>query len=248
MNDLRACLTLNAVSGVGPHRFGMLLARFGTPEAALDAGLYQLCSVPGLGPHTAELIRAARDPAFADRQIETAERLGIRLVTLHDAEYPPRLREIFDPPPVLYVQGKITPRHERSVAIVGTRRTTAYGRQISDAFSRALCEAGFTVISGLARGVDTVAHRAALDVSGDTVAVVGSGLDRPNPRENRPLLESIAETGAVISEQPLGTDPDAMNFPMRNRIISGMSLGTLVIEAGAVSGALITARYALEHN
>jgi DNA processing protein len=140
------------------------------------------------------------------------------------------------------------PEDRQAIAVVGTRYTSGYGRQTTERLTSALCEQPLTIVSGMARGVDTVAHRTALEKGARTIAALGSGLDKPYPYENRALMEAIAEQGAVVSEQPLGTDPDAMNFPQRNRIISGMSLGVLVIEAGEKSGALITARYALEHN
>ena len=248
MADLMSWLTLFSAPGVGTRRFHTLLAKFGSPEAALRASLTDLETTPGVGPQTATAIKSQRDWSFAEKQIKLAAEFGARLITLSDADYPHLLRHIFDPPPILYALGNLTRAVDRSVAIVGTRLTTSYGRQATEYFTEALVQRGFTVVSGLARGVDTVAHRAALACAGHTVAVIGSGLDRPYPRENRSLMEAIATSGIVLTEQPFGTGPDAMNFPLRNRIISGLSLGTLVIEAGEESGALITARYALEHN
>lgn len=248
MADLLSWLTLFAAPGVGVRRFHTLLAKFGSPEAALRASLTDLETTPGVGPQTATAIKSQRDCSFAENQITVAARLGARLITLSDPDYPRLLRQIFDPPPILYALGNVTEAIDRSVAIVGTRLTTAYGRQATEHFTESLVRRGFTIVSGLARGVDTIAHRTALASAGHTVAVIGSGLDRPYPRENRSLMDAIAASGLVLTEQPFGTGPDAVNFPLRNRIISGLTLGTLVIEAGEESGALITARYALEHN
>lgn len=248
MSDLTSWLLLSAIPGIGAQRFHSLLCRFGSPEAVLNASLADLLAVPRFGPQTAAVITEYRDYAFVRRQLRLAEQHQVRIVTCHDDEYPARLRQIYDPPPLLYMRGHLTEADNRSVAIVGTRRTSPYGRQMAEMFSAALCACGITVISGLARGIDTIVHRAALTHHGRTVAVLGSGLDIPYPPENQPLMEKITASGAVISEYPLGTDPDAMNFPQRNRIISGMSLGVLVIEAGEHSGALITAQYALDHD
>ncbi|MBI4551277.1 MAG: DNA-protecting protein DprA [Candidatus Latescibacteria bacterium] len=248
MSDLTSWLLLSAVPGIGSYRFRVLLERFGSPEAALRAPLSALVTVPGLGPQTATAIREYRDRAFADDQLRLADRQGVRLVTCQDDEYPSRLRQVYDPPPLLYVRGRLTEADERAVAIVGTRRATSYGRLIAERLSAALCSHGLTVVSGLARGIDTAAHRGALGGQGRTVAVLGSGLDKPYPPENRSLMDDVARAGAVVSEQPIGTDPDAVNFPQRNRIISGMSLGVIVIEAGQDSGALITAQYALDQD
>lgn len=248
MSDLTSWLALNAVPGVGAYRFQMLLRRFGTPEAALRASLSELLKVPGLGPQTAAAIQSCPAYDFAERQIRLAERHGVRLVTIHDEAYPVRLRQIFDPPPLLYMRGSLETRDEQAIAVVGTRRATPYGRRITERFCEALVEAGFTIISGLARGIDTVAHRCALHRAGRTVAVLGSGHDRPYPPENRTVIEQATRAGAVITEFPFGTGPDAMNFPQRNRIISGMSLGVIVVEAGRASGAMITAQYALDQD
>ena len=247
-SDLRAWLMLSAVPGVGGYRFQSLLRQFGSPEAVLDASTTALTAVPGFGKRMAMAIRQHRDEAFADHQMYLAEKHQTRIVTYHDMEYPSRLREIYDPPPVLYMAGEHQPEDERAVAIVGTRITSSYGRRMAKKFSEALCAYGITIVSGLARGVDTVAHQTVLDNQGRTIAVLGSGLDRPYPYENRGMMRAISENGVVMTEQPFETGPDAVNFPQRNRIISGLSLGTIVIEAGDSSGALITARYALEHN
>lgn len=248
MSDLASWLLLSAIPGIGAHRFQALLDRFGAPDAALRAPVSALLTVPGLGKQTATAIRECRDHAFVEGQLQLAQRHQVQIVTYQDSDYPPRLRHIYDPPPLLYVRGRLTDADEHAVAIVGTRRATAYGRLAAERLAAALCEHGITVVSGLARGIDTAAHRGALGGRGRTIAVLGSGLDKPYPPENRGLMDEIVEAGAVISEQPIGTTPDAVNFPQRNRIISGMSLGVIVIEAGPDSGALITAQYALDQD
>lgn len=244
--DLASWLTLARVPGIGASRFHALLSRFGSPSAALSATVDELTRTEGLGPQIARAVRSHRDQAFVDRQLRLLERHGARIVTFRDRDYPERLRDIYDPPPFLFVTGCWEARDEQSIAIVGTRFTSAYGRRMAETFSAELSAYGFTVVSGMARGVDTLAHRTALRGSGRTVAVLGSGLDRPYPAENRKLMASIRERGAVMTEHPFGTGPDAVNFPQRNRIISGSTLGTIVVEAGKRSGALITARFALD--
>lgn len=246
MSDPASWLTLARVPGIGAARFHALLRRFRSPSSALSASVDELTGIEGLGPQTARAIRSHRDQAFVDRQLRLLERHGARIVTFRDRDYPERLRDIYDPPPFLYVSGGWEAKDEQSVAIVGTRYASSYGRRMAEAFSADLSAYGFTVVSGMARGVDTLAHRTVLKGNGRTVAVLGSGLDRPYPAENRKLMASIREHGAVMTEQPFGTGPDAVNFPQRNRIISGSTLGTIVVEAGKVSGALITARFALD--
>lgn len=244
--DLASWLTLARVPGIGASRFQALLRRFGSPTAALSATVDELARTEGVGPQIAQAVRGHRDQAFVDRQLSLLDRHDARIVTFRDRDYPERLRDIYDPPPLLFVSGGWEAEDEQSVAIVGTRFTTAYGRRMAEAFSAELSAYGFTVVSGLARGVDTLAHRTALRGNGRTVAVLGSGLDRPYPAENRKLMATIREHGAVMTEHPFGTGPDAVNFPQRNRIISGSTLGTIVVEAGKRSGALITARFALD--
>lgn len=184
--------------------------------------------------------------AALEREWKKVKEMGCRVLTPADADYPDQLREIHDPPPVLYMFGSFSPRDEVALAIVGARQASHYGRQAARWISSDLAAAGVTIVSGLARGIDTEAHRAAIDAGGRTLAVLGSGLDRPYPRENRSLCEKIAGDGAVLSPFPLGAEPLAMNFPARNRIISGLSFGTLVVEATERSGSLITANFALE--
>jgi len=176
------------------------------------------------------------------------ERHKMRLISFWDEEYPDLLRKIYDPPVLLFVRGAILRDDERALAIVGTRDATIYGERIAESIGRELARLGVTVVSGLARGIDTIAHRSVVQAKGRTIAVIGSGLDIPYPPENKGLMDTIAETGAVLSEFPLGTNPDAPNFPKRNRIISGLSLGTVVVESAEDGGAMITASTALDQN
>jgi DNA processing protein len=180
--------------------------------------------------------------------MEKLERLEVSVLTIFDPAYPPRLKEIFNAPPLLYVKGEITRQDDQSVGVVGTRGPTVYGRELAARIVPELVRSGLTIVSGLARGIDSIAHRAALDAGGRTIAVLGCGIDVIYPAENRTLYGLIRNSGAVVTEYPLGTKPDAFNFPARNRIISGLTLGTVVVEAQYTSGALITADYALEQN
>ena len=245
--DLPYWIALHRVHRLGSVRFGILERTFPDLESAWRASESDLIEA-GLDARTASAIQAARqeiDPVAELAKIETA---GISALTRRDAGYPSRLREIDDAPPVLYVRGALLPEDEWSLAVVGTRRATAYGRQAASELTRGLAANGMTVVSGLARGVDTIAHRTALDSGGRTVAVLASGLDTIYPPENRKMAEEIAECGAVISDYPLGTKPRADFFPRRNRILSGLSLGTLIIEGDHESGSMITAKFALEQN
>jgi DNA processing protein len=236
---------LTSVSQIGPARLARLLDRFGDAEAAWNAAPLDLAGA-GLDRRALEsllTLRQKADPATEWRRIEAS---GATVLTLDDLDYPTRLREIPDAPPVLYVNGTLTDADDWAVAVVGTRRATTYGVQVTEKIAGDGAAAGVTVVSGLALGIDTYAHRAALARGGRTIAVLGSGLDRIYPGENRALAQRIAEHGAVISEFPLGTAPDAMNFPRRNRIVSGLARATLVVEADHKSGAMITANFAAE--
>ncbi len=181
-------------------------------------------------------------------QHEKVHQMGVELVPITDARYPPRLREIFDPPPLLYARGRVDLLGHLMLGVVGTRRPTAYGTQVATRLAKDLSEAGLTIASGMARGIDTAAHRAVLEAGGDTVAVFGCGVDEVYPSENRKLAETLAEKGLLISEFPMGAPPFPQNFPVRNRIISGMSVGVLVVEGGEYSGSTITAKLASEQN
>lgn len=240
-------IALLRVSGLGPVKFGRLLEAFGTATVAWQAPLADFRAA-GLDARTAEALatfRGGHDPTASYTRIRQQ---GIRVVTLQDADYPPLLQEIYAPPPVIFLRGTLLPDDQLALAVVGTRGITAYGRLVTERFVSALVDNGIMIVSGLARGVDAVAHRAALQSGGRTVAVLGSGVDTIYPSEHRSLAESIIANGALLSEYAPGTKPERDNFPARNRLIAGMTRGTLVVEAGEVSGALITARMALEQN
>lgn len=243
-------LTLTFADGLGPILARRLVERAGSAAAACEADAALLRMVEGVGPGKAPKIAAglksARDRAAAE--LARVDRLSdVRLITTDDDAYPLLLRSIPDPPLVLYARGTLEPRDLNAVAIVGSRKCSLYGREQAERFAALLAGAGFSVISGGARGVDSAAHRGAMQpTNGRTLAVIGSGLDVPYPPENKALFDQIAQSGCVISEFPLGTPPMAENFPRRNRIVSGMSRGVLVIEADERSGALITARQAIE--
>jgi DNA processing protein len=202
----------------------------------------------GIEDGPARELVSAQDRISPDAEAQKLELAGAKAVNWHDPDYPPRLKEIADPPPVLYIKGSLERDDERSVAIVGTRNPTAYGREAAASLSADLARSGITIVSGLARGIDGVAHRAALDNGGRTIAVVANGLDIVYPPEHSGLARKTQEQGAVVSEYPLGVKPNARSFPRRNRLISGMSLGTLVIEAPETSGARWTVEHALDQN
>lgn len=248
--ERRALVALSLVPGVGPARVRALLAALGNAEAVMAAPLDRLVRAEGVGRQTAEAIRAWDDGPEVDRQFERAARVGARLVALGDDEYPARLRQIYDPPPFLWVRGRLGADDDAAVAVVGTRKASDYGLRVADAFGRGLAERGVTVVSGLAYGIDVAAHRAALAGGGRTVAVLGSGADRVYPSRHAPVVREILErdAGAVVSEFPLGATPDAPNFPRRNRIVSGLAVATVVAEARASGGALLTAAMALEQD
>jgi len=245
MNDLRYWVGFNIVRGIGPTRLRALLDYFGDLERAWHASSAELRSA-GLDRRSLENLLAARSALDLDRELERIGAVGAHLLTWESPGYPRLLREIHDPPPVLYVRGTITEEDAWAVAIVGTRRASTYGREVARRLAAALARSGVTIVSGLARGIDAEAHRAALRAGGRTIAVLGCGIDRVYPPEYRKLAGEIIAQGALVSDYPLGTKPEGRNFPPRNRIISGLSLGVLVVEAGARSGALITADYAAE--
>jgi DNA processing protein len=245
MNEKHYWIGFNLVKGIGAVRLQGLIAHFGDLETAWNAEKAGLGEA-GLGPKVIERVLQARENVNLDQVWEKIEQQGIKVLTWQDEEYPARLKEIDQPPPVLYIRGEYLPDDLFAVAIVGTRRITPYGRQVTEEISAFLVANGITVISGLARGVDAVAHQTALKAGGRTIAVLGSGVDKIYPPEHRALGEQIMARGALISDYPVGTAPDASNFPPRNRIISGLSLAVAVIEAGDTSGALITAEFAAE--
>ncbi|HEY5984482.1 MAG TPA: DNA-processing protein DprA [Anaerolineales bacterium] len=243
--DKRFWLGFNLVRGIGAVRLRSLIEYFGSAEDAWK-GTPEELRTAGLGPKTVARLVAVRNDVDLDRLWDRVQSQGIRLLTSEDEAYPARLKEIEQPPPVLFVRGDWTTGDELAVAIVGTRRITAYGRQVTEQLAGHLAANGITIVSGLARGIDEVAHSAALAAGGRTAAVLGSGVDRVYPPENRALAEKIIGSGALLSDYPMGTAPESSNFPPRNRIISGLSRAVIVVEAGETSGALITAEFAAE--
>lgn len=241
-----AYIALNMLDQIGPVRTRKLIAALGTPEAIFAAGPETLVKIPGIGRDVANSIVAGGDKIDPAAEEKKAAKLGLRIVTFLDPEYPPALKEIHDPPLALYIKGDIQPADQHALAIVGTRHATHYGSSVTDRLAYGLAKAGFTIVSGLARGIDTVAHQAALKAGGRTLGVLGSAIDKFYPSENKELGERMATQGAVISEYPLGRPPDRQTFPYRNRIVAGMTTGLIVVEAGEKSGAVITANVALE--
>lgn len=246
--DVDKWLKLIRADGVGPVTFARMLKRFGSVDAALGASVAGLAKVEGIGYKTAERITASRDKFDAEAELERAGKLGVWLVHMEDTRYPKVLQQIYDPPPVLYVKGTLGREDNLAIAIVGSRRCSLYGQEQASRLAHLLAAAGFTIVSGLARGIDSAAHQGALAAEGRTLAVQGCGLAQAYPPENKKLFELISRSGACLSELPLQYEPLAENFPTRNRIIAGLSLGTIVIEAGLRSGALITAKTALDSN
>ncbi|HOQ05127.1 MAG TPA: DNA-processing protein DprA [Anaerohalosphaeraceae bacterium] len=241
-------LRLRHTEGVGPILFGRLLKHFGTFDRIFSASVHSLCQVEGIGPHTAERIARTRRLFDAQKEMQTAEAHGVRILHWDDPVYPPALKAVDDPPPVLYVKGTLQRSDSLAAAIVGSRHGTHYGIEQAERFAHLLASAGLTIVSGLARGIDSAAHRGALSASGRTIAVQGCGLAHCFPPENKNLFDKIAENGAVLSELPMTYEPLSENFPGRNRIIAGLSMGVIVVEAAPRSGALITAKAALEYN
>ncbi len=247
MTEREAHVVLNMVPGVGPIRLTALCGHFGSAAAVLSAGRRSLQAVPGIGAELAGEIAAWETTTDVSAELRLAERAGVRIVTRADADYPPLLAAIHDPPLCLYVRGELPDPGRPGLGIVGSRRITPYGRRMAEALAVAAAQAGWSVISGLAYGVDAVAHESAITAGGLTVAVLGGGLARIHPQDHIPLARRIAAgAGAVVSEFPMAFPPSRRTFPMRNRIISGMSQGVVVVEAGLKSGALITARTALD--
>jgi len=245
MDDKRYWIGFTLVKGIGAVRFQRLLERCGDAETAWGARPADLAEA-GLSLKLIERVVAVREKVDLSRIWEQTQTRNIQVLTWLDEAYPQRLKEIEQPPPVLYLRGELLPEDTWTVAIVGTRRVTPYGRQVTEEIVSYLAANGVTVVSGLARGVDSIAHNAALKAGGRTLAVLGSGVDRIYPPENRALAEQMIERGAVLSDYAPGTPPESSNFPPRNRIISGLSMAVVVIEAGKTSGALITAEFAAE--
>ncbi|MGV8056567.1 MAG: DNA-processing protein DprA [Smithellaceae bacterium] len=244
-NKLKNWLALKSIAGIGNIVFPALIDNFGTLEAIFSASADELQAVPGITKKAAAGIAAFKDWSNISKDLELIENAGINVITYQDDLYPAKLLEIYDRPPLLYVKGNLK-KDDVNISIVGSRIASTYGKYTTEKISRELALQGITVVSGLARGIDSAAHRGALTAQSRTIAVLGTGLDIIYPPENKKLFADIEENGAVISEFPLKTPPRACNFPARNRIISGMSYGVVVVEAGEKSGSLITARLALE--
>jgi DNA processing protein len=245
MDEKRFLVGFSLVKGIGAVRLQGLIDHFGDAKTAWSASPLDLVAA-GLSPRLAERVVQARGNVNLDDFVAQAEKNNISIITWDDPKYPPHLKEVDQPPPVLYLRGEITTEDNWAVAIVGTRAVTPYGRQVTEELAAALTSNGVTIVSGLARGVDAIAHSAAVKAGGRTLAVLGSGVDKIYPPEHRGLAEKISTQGAVLSDYAPGTPPDAANFPPRNRIISGLSLAVVVVEAGETSGALITASFAAE--
>jgi DNA processing protein len=245
MKDKRHWIGFNLIKGIGAVRMQALIQHFGDLEDAWQAQPADLAQA-GLGLKVIERIVQAREQVDLEKVWKKIEAQNIHILTWEDEAYPQTLKEIDQPPPVLYLRGDYLPDDLFAVAIVGTRRATPYGRQITEELASFLATHGITVVSGLARGIDAIAHQSALKAGGRTIGVLGSGVDKIYPPEHRALADKMIESGAVISDYAPGTPPDATNFPPRNRIISGLSLAVVVIEAGETSGALITAEFAAE--
>ena len=242
----QAALRLTLVRGLGVRSANLLVRHFKSPEAVLDSRRDEL-EAHGIPPEVADDLLGAKSAERSREEWDRANQLGVRILDLLDPEYPPLLREVYDPPIILYIRGKKWNAEAPQLAIVGTRRPTGYGLNCAERLAEDLASRGLVITSGLARGIDSAAHRGAVR-AGLTYAVFGCGLDFLYPKENRKLAEIVEENGAVVSEFPLGTPPSPENFPIRNRIIAGMSLGVTVVEAAEYSGSLITARLALEGN
>jgi DNA processing protein len=246
--DLEALIRLYIGPGVGSLRFRMLISAFGSPEAVLRAPVQHLMRIQGIDQGTARKIKEGISPVIFTQQMHLIRKHDVDVISYWDKNYPHILKKIYDPPGLLFVKGELNAKDEKAIGIVGTRIPSPYGRMVTEQFSKELSGHGLTIVSGLARGIDTIAHKTAITEKGRTIAVLGCGIDRLYPPENKKLADLIAQNGAVISEYPMGTLPEARNFPKRNRIISGLSLGVLIVEAGKKSGALITAFQALEQN
>lgn len=244
-DDAKYWLALKFVPDVGNVACKNLVNAFGTPGHVFQASIAELSGVHSITEKTARRIKGFDDWSRVDRELTLADRLGVSIVTAHDRLYPKNLLNIYDYPPVLYVRGSLS-HDDIHIAVVGSRLASTYGKFITERLCRELALQGITIVSGMARGIDSAAHRGALSGKGRTIAVLGSGIDVIYPPENRSLYEKISASGAVITEFPFATEPSGPNFPSRNRIISGMSLGVVVAEANERSGSLITARCALD--
>lgn len=242
--ELRIWLRLSRLE-ISPRVAGALLERFGGPQAIFDASEEELKSVENVTDKALQKLLGP-EPAVLDHDLATIEQESISVIPINSPKYPASLTMIYDPPPVLYVKGNILESDKLAIAIVGSRRASEYGRSVAARIAKDLAARGLTMVSGGARGIDTAAHKGALEAGGRTIAFLGCGIDVSYPAENKKLFEAMRESGAVVSEFPLGATPEPWRFPPRNRLISGMSLGVLVCQSPEASGALITAGYAAE--
>jgi DNA processing protein len=247
-DDIIESVRLSLVSGVGPILRKSLIDRFGSARAVLDAAMSDLREVQGIGPKLAKAIAAARAQIDVEREFRLCREKSVTIITEADAAYPRALQEIPDPPGVLFVRGEIRPQDAIGIAIVGSRHATHYGTMVAERLASSLARAGVTIISGLARGIDAAAHRGALAAGGRTIGVLGSGVLNIYPPEHADLALDVIHSGAIVSEMPPESPPISGAFPQRNRIITGMSMGVIVVEASDRSGALISARHAMEQN
>ncbi len=247
MDYRQALVALNLIEGIGPVRVRALLEHFGEAPAVLRASRQQLLPVRGIGEEVAEAIANWEKTIDLEAELKRIADFGCRVVAQQDEEYPALLRQIYDPPPVLYVKGQMLPKDKNAVAMVGSRMTTHYGIEAARKLAYQLAYLGVTVVSGGARGIDSAAHQGALAAKGRTIAVLGTGINLVTPPENAKLFEQIAANGALITQFPFNRPGDKQSFPIRNRIVAGMTLGTVVVEANLTSGALITANFANEY-
>jgi DNA processing protein len=253
--DVRSLLVLLQIPGIGPNRLRALVNHFRDPAVVAHASARDLIRIEGIEQKTARTIAgffrsggAEQSSRQIEDQLSRLNRVGGRVLTCWDRDYPENLKKIYDPPPLLFLRGSLCEEDRYAIAIVGTRSPGTYGLAVADRFAAGLARLGIPVVSGLARGIDTAAHSAVVRARGRTLAVIGSGIDVIYPPENRNLVERLVASGALLSEYPIGTKPDAGNFPRRNRIISGIALGTLIVETGIEGGAMITASMALDQN
>src|SRR5882672_8031682 len=246
MDSREALVALNLIEGVGPVRVRQLLEKFGDAAAILGASRHQLLQVHGIGEETADGLVNWEKGIALPAELKRISDFGCRIVVQSDPEYPEHLRQIYDPPIVLYVKGQLLPKDKNSVAMVGSRMTTHYGIEVARKLGYQLAYLGVTVVSGGARGIDTASHQGALSAKGRTIAVLGTGINLVFPPENVELFERIAANGCVITQFPFNRPPDKQSFPIRNRIVAGMTLGTVVVEANPTSGALNTANFRSE--
>ncbi|HLG31061.1 MAG TPA: DNA-processing protein DprA [Candidatus Brocadiales bacterium] len=246
MAELEDLIRLNMTKGIGVITYKRLLERFGSPKTVLEASKRELREVAGIGEELAGRITQSSNDVDVDTEFSLAEEIGVKIVPYTSDDYPHNLKSIYDPPLILYIKGELKETDAIALAIVGSRRSTYYGQSQAERMSASLAGMGFCIVSGLARGIDAAAHRGALKAKGRTIAVLGNGMSTIYPPEHKELAERIAENGALISELPMRTPPDGRNFPPRNRLISGLSLGVVVVEASPGSGSIITAQWALE--